>query len=289
MSDDEYEEASPEQQRTIARYFIMSSPTGEVDEVVNDVKTLIKGDDVLGNDDLTKIMSNYNTDQMVVAKGPDGNNLMVTTHGQVDQNLFLDPSTGRVHEFNHISRKFADTPTDKKQELDDKVAKYRAAMQKAAEDYASSSFKKNKCTAAVYGANDGALTICLSAANISLGNFWTGGWRSVYQLNISSSGSTTIKGNCKTNVHYYEDGNVQLHAGTDCKLSCTVGDAEATATEVMKLISQHETKWQTNLESMYVKMHDQTFKSMRRFLPISKKLMNWNLAAVSLASAVAAK
>lgn len=37
---------------------------------------------------------------------------------------------------------------------------------------------------------------------------------------------------------------------------------------------------------MYVNMHRNTFKNMRRFLPVSKVKFQWNSAAHSLASEV---
>jgi len=50
-----------------------------------------------------------------------------------------------------------------------------------------------------------------------------------------------------------------------------------TALEVAKTIKKIETEFQANLEEMYISMHRQTFKQMRRFWPISKKPMEWDL------------
>ena len=43
---------------------------------------------------------------------------------------------------------------------------------------------------------------------------------------------------------------------------------------------------QNHLEEMYVNMHRNTFKNMRRFLPVNKVKFQWNSAAHSLASEV---
>jgi len=275
---DEGESAEPtaEQKINIAQYFIASSPTGEVDDVIKDVKKLVNDDVTLNSATLAKILKDYNIEQMVAAKDPDGNSVLVTAHGQIADDLFLDPATGRVLRFDHLKRKFTEV-TDKKQVLEESVNKYRAAIAKEVATYVDDQYKSGKAASAVYGADSGALTICISAANVHLGNYWTGGWRSVYQLNVSSTGSAELSGDIKVNVHYFEDGNVQLHTKFAAKVSITIADEKKTAPEVGKAIRKIETDFQANLEEMYVQMHKQTFKQMRRFWPVHKKPMDWDL------------
>jgi len=273
--DGDVQEATPEQKINIASYFIMSSPTGEIDDVVKDTKKLV-GDDVLGGP-LSRILKDYNMEQMVAAKDPDGNPVLVTAHGAIGDDLFLDPATGRVIKFDHIKRKFLEF-TDKKQVLEESVNKHRTAINKEVNAYLEEQYKSGKAVASVYGADTGAVTICISAANVHLGAFWTGGWRGVFQLNVSSSGSQELSADIKVQVHYFEDGNVQLHTKFNTKSPITVSsDEKKTAVEVGKTIKKIETEFQANLEEMYISMHRQTFKQMRRFWPISKKPMEWDL------------
>jgi len=275
---DEGDSAEPtaEQKINIAQYFIASSPTGEVDDVVKDVKKLVNDDVTLNPATLSKILKDYNVDQMVAAKDPDGNSILVTAHGQIADDLFLDPATGRVLRFDHLKRKFTEV-TDKKQVLEESVNKYRSAIAKEVSTYLDEQYKAGKAASAVYGADSGAITVCISAANVHLGNYWTGGWRSIYQLNVSSQGSVELSADIKVNVHYFEDGNVQLHAKLPMKVSVTVADEKKTASEVAKAIRKIETDFQANLEEMYVQMHKSTFKAMRRFWPVTKKPMDWDL------------
>jgi capping protein alpha len=282
--DGDVQEASPEQKINISSYFIMSSPTGEIDEVVKDVKKLV-GDDALGSN-LQRILKDYNVEQMVAAKDPDGNPVLVTAHGQIADDLYLDPATGRVIKFDHIKRKFLEF-TDKKQVLEESVNKHRSAINAEVNTYLEEQYKAGKAVASVYGADTGAITICISAANVHLGAFWTGGWRSIYQLNVSSTGSTELSGDIKVQVHYFEDGNVQLHTKFNTKTPVTVSDEKKTAVEVGKTIRKIETEFQANLEEMYISMHRQTFKQMRRFWPINKKPMEWDLRKHNLTAELA--
>jgi len=163
---------------------------------------------------------------------------------------------------------------------------YRNAFQRHVESYIAEQFKVNRCVVSVYGADNGTITICMSAKNVNLGNYWTGSWRSIYTISVLNTNSSELKGNVKTNVHYFEDGNVQLHSTIDHSENIPIGLADPTAKKVVESISKFETEFQNNLEEMYVNMHRTTFKAMRRFLPVSRQKFMWTSAAHSLASEV---
>lgn len=285
MSDDdgEYAEASPEQKLNIATYFIMSSPTGEVDDVVADVQKLVSDPKTLNDNAIARILKEYNMDRYTKAKDTEGNDTIVSEFGKVSDGEFVNPSTGIVSKFDHRKRKFT-AATAKKQTLKDSVESQRKAVQTAITEYCETNYKKGKAVGVVYGSDDGKLTVCISGANVNLGNFWTGGWKATYTLEKG-----TLSGSIKTNVHYFEDGNVQLHANKDGKAKITAKSGEELGKEVAGAIEQIESDFQNNLEEMYVNMHRTTFKSMRRFLPISRMPMNWSTGQHSLAEQVQGK
>jgi len=279
MSD---EDATPEAKLNIATYFIMNSPPGEVHDVVTDVTKLLNDPRTLSDAAITKIMRDYNTEQFVVANDPDGVPIMVTAYGQVDGESYLDPNTGRVLKFDHKKQKFTEV-IEKKQVLDETISKFREKTAKSLDTYLEQNFKQGKCVGTVYGSDNGKLTICISARNVNLSNFWTGGWRSTYSLIVGTQGESEIKGSVKINVHYFEEGNVQLHTRLDkaAKLNLS-NDAEATANEITKAIGKIESDFQAQLEEMYVNMHHKTFKAMRRFYPVTRSQMIWNASAHTL-------
>jgi len=102
---EESEEASPEAKLNIANYFIMNAPVGEVSEVVNDVTKLVNDSSTLSDHALTKIMHDYNVEHMTSFTGPDGTPLLTTQYGKVDQDHFVDPTTGKVILFDHKKNK----------------------------------------------------------------------------------------------------------------------------------------------------------------------------------------
>lgn len=278
MSDEEYTAASPEQMINISNYFVTSSPTGEVHDVLVDVAKLVGDSSVLTDEAIKKIMREYNVEQLQPAKTPDGHSIVVSSHGQVSDTEYLDPSTGKVLTFDHREHKFTGE-TDKKQELSGDINGFRKAIEEALGKYNDAQYKKDKCVITVYGADDGKITICLSARNTNLSAYWTGGWRSTFTLNVKDKGSGEMTCNSKVNVHYFEDGNVQLHAATEKKAAVKVTDEASTAEAVVRAVSSYESEFQASMEEMYVDMHRTTFKKMRRFLPITKQPMNWNVHA----------
>jgi capping protein alpha len=275
------DEASPETKLNIANYFIMSSPTGEVHDVLLDVAKLVNDPSVLSDAAIRKIMKEYNHEQLQPAKTPDGHMLVASTYGFQGDDKYVDPSTGKVYKFDHRKHVFSEEG-DGKYSLSESVNSYRAAIEKSLQEYISGQYKANKATVTVYGAEDGTITVCLSARNVHLPAFWSGGWRSIFTVNIKTKGTVDAKCSTKVSVHYFEDGNVQLHAAIEKNVKVNVADEASTVSTLLKAISKMETDYQAAMEEMYVDMHDSTFKAMRRFLPINKMPMTWNVAAHSV-------
>lgn len=279
MADDE---ASPATKLNIANYFVMSSPTGEVHDVLLDVAKLVNDPTVLSDAAIRKIMKEYNHDQLQPAKTPDGHMLIASSYGFQGDDKYLDPSTGKVYKFDHRKHVFSADDSDAKSTLSESVNGYRTAIERAIQEYIGAQYKAGKATVTVYGAEDGTITVCLSARNVHLPAFWSGGWRSIFSFNCKQKGQCDSKCNTKVSVHYFEDGNVQLHAAIEKNVKINVSDEASTASALVKTIQKMETDYQAALEEMYVDMHDTTFKAMRRFLPISKMPMTWNVNAHSV-------
>jgi len=284
VTSEESEDASPEAKLNIANYFIMNAPVGEVNEVVNDVTKLVSDSSTLSEHALTKIMHDYNVEHMTSFTGPDGYPLLTTQYGKVDQDHFFDPNNGKVVQFDHRKQKLVGVSDKKNVHLDEKVGKFRNSAQKALDTYIESAYKTGKSCGLVYGNDQGRLTICISAKNMNLSNYWTGGWRALYTISVASSGQQELKGSVKLNVHYFEDGNVQLHSTFEKQANINVQGEDATGADIVKAIAKIEGDFQSQLEEMYVNMPGSIFKSMRRFYPITRQPMVWNINAHTLAN-----
>ncbi|EGG13845.1 subunit of heterodimeric actin capping protein cap32/34 [Cavenderia fasciculata] len=259
----------------IATNFILSAPAGELNEVVSDVRALLPNESML-NASAAETFREYNTEQMVIANSPKGHKVLITKKGEVSHNEYLDPKAKLVLTFDHIKQ----TVTGSRaagSELDSEVESYRAAFEEEAVKYTNEFYPSGVAT--VYGqkVSEGyQITVCVSSSKFNPNNYWNGRWRSTWTSTFKpGSGNVTINGKMQINVHYYEDGNVQLNTTTTKSTTAASADANTTASNVFKAIGKAELNVHAALDTSYSTMGDTTFKALRRALPITKMKINW--------------
>jgi capping protein alpha len=142
MSDDE-EVTSDEQKLQIATYFIMSTPVGEVDFVVQDTSKLVADKNVFGEAQLTKILQGYNIEHTTTAQTPGGHKCSVSPYGMVSPNEFLDPKSGDVLSFDHTKREFVGV-SEKKVFVSEDKSEMREKIEEKVEEYVAAKYKKKQ-------------------------------------------------------------------------------------------------------------------------------------------------
>lgn len=111
----------------------------------------------------------------------------------------------------------------------------------------------------------------------NLSNFWSGRWRASYLLDPATN---TLTSTLQVQVHYFENGNVQLNAAKprtfQLSSSSASGGPEGLAKEVVKIVSAHEDGWQKALEASYDELAERAFKALRRQLPLTRQKVDWD-------------
>jgi len=131
--------------------------------------------------------------------------------------------------------------------------------------------------------------IQLVANKYNPSNFWSGRWRSKYEVDLDNK---SVTGGIQISVHYYEQGNVcvlalplrlltlldqvQLSATFTPKLTLPSSAPDsAAAKQLLAQISEQEGKYQAALSDTYQDLGEKSFKPLRRALPMTRNKLDW--------------
>eukprot|EP00943_MAST-04B_sp_MAST-4B-sp1_P005742 g5742.t1 len=281
-NEEEYyeEEISDEEKVKIATHFLMSSPPAEIREVEKDVRRIVPSS-VFTDKMVVDTYRKYNLENFCVVTTPNGSNMLVCDAGEVDETHYTCPRTKKVYRFDHREQKcLAEDGSYEAGDSEDA----RDAVQAALDKYVSSYYKSDKdakSCGAVYSTNDGKLEIRICGVASDLRNYWSGKWKSSYTVELSSN---TITGSTKLIAHYFEDGNVQMKTSQNFKGTFTASQGEALGNALTDMIKKFESDLHNELGEMYTSMSADTFKDMRRILPVTKQKFDWSGVSFKLNS-----
>jgi capping protein alpha len=99
-----------------------------------------------------------------------------------------------------------------------------------------------------------------------------GRWRGSFKIPLALD---SINGKLQIQVHYYEDGNVQLNSTKDFSSTIEGGDVKTKIASIVKLILKYDAQFQTGINLNFAEASVNTFKVLRRALPITKNKIEW--------------
>lgn len=278
-------ELSGEQKKEIAKWFLLHSPGGEIQYVAKDVRSVLDDDGAYG-EAASEAFPVYNKVQMICLDMPRGmGEVLITSFGELEENQFLDPRTAQVGIVDHVKQVCTDVRPATDEELPSPyIEEFRCALDAEVLKYVGEAYPKGVCS--VYSTkgkdvegpgSDFELAVVIQAARNSPQNFCTGSWRSVWNIEFKDDIQILeLRGKMQVGAHYFEEGNVQLDTKHECKDSTIFQSPEDCAISIASIIRHHETEYLGSLEASYTNLPDNTFKDLRRKLPVTRTLFPWH-------------
>ncbi|KAG1906474.1 F-actin-capping protein subunit alpha [Suillus fuscotomentosus] len=265
---------SSEDRVQVAASFILQSPPGEINDVLNDVRVIVDDDAGL-EEGILPALREYNIAQFTTVEVPgEHHQTIISEFARVpdtEEERYLDPRSKISFVFNHLTLE----ATDPQSEEPSEVEPQRAALDSAALSYLNSHYHDGVVT--VLAMSTTRFTIQIVSNKYNPSNYWAGRWRSHYEIDFESR---TIQGRVLVNVHYYEQGNVQLSTSNDSSISIPAAVSSlspaSSASKIFALIEAEESRCQASLNDAYHEMGEKTFKGLRRALPLTRQKIDWD-------------
>ncbi|CAJ0931075.1 unnamed protein product, partial [Mesorhabditis belari] len=275
MAGGENDASIPESEKVrIASDFLLHSPPGEFNDAFNSVRMLLNNDSLL-KEGCAPAFAQYNKEQFVPVK-LDGveRQTLVTPFNDLGNGRFTDDATKKSFRYDHLRKEASDVQS--LEPLEHTVELWRKSLQTELDAYVEDHFAR--AGVGCVFARNGNIIICIESHQFQPKNFCNGRWRSHWFIPVGDgkSGFQELKGHVKVQVHYYEDGNVQLFSDKEFSVKVQVtADFDKTARDVLAAISKEEAAYQQAVLDNYVAMGDTTFKALRRQLPVTRSKMDW--------------
>ncbi|XP_010446295.1 PREDICTED: F-actin-capping protein subunit alpha-like [Camelina sativa] len=210
--------------------------------------------------------------------------VIVSSYSEITKNEYIDPRTAPVAIVDHVNQICTKVRPANDEELPSLyIEEYRNALDAEIQIYVSESYPKGiSAVNCVKGkdtegpGSDFEFVVIITAMRLSPQNFCNGSWRSVWNIDFQDESQVLdIKGKLQVGAHYFEEGNVELDAKKDFQDSTIFQSADDCAIAIANIIRHHETEYLAALEVAYSKLPDNTFKDLRRKLPVTRTLFPW--------------
>ena len=252
----------------IVRKIIETSPAGNDEIIVNDIKSL------LNNSDSNKLISKLFNEQYTKSLNEGGDiKLIRLNNGKYsilsnynynrDYNKFFDINEEIQFNYDFINNKVIDIENELSSNIT--INEEINNLQKQLNEYLSECYN-DESIGMVIPFSEG-YKIIIVGERLNDSNYYNGKWVSVYSYDNESKGLSNIS---KIKIHYYEDGNVLLN---NIEESDNIGSFQIN--ELINEINKFDTSYETKILKKINELNENKFKNLRRLMPISRAKIQW--------------
>ncbi|CAI0551162.1 unnamed protein product [Linum tenue] len=278
-------ELGDEQKKEIAKWFLLNAPSGEIQYIAKDLRSVLN-DDKVYDEATSEAFPLYNKFHLICLELPcRSGDVLITPYNELEENQFIEPRTAQIVTIDHVKQACTEARPAADEELASPyVEEFRCALDAEILKYVEDAYPKGVCSVYCVDGKDAEgpgcnfeFAVVIAAVRNSPKNFCNGSWRSVWNIKFKDDLQVLeIKGKLQVDAHYFEEGNVQLDAEQEFQDGTIFQAPDDCAISIANTIRHHETEYMGSLEASYSNLPDTTFKDLRRKLPVTRTLFPWH-------------
>lgn len=275
----------------ICQHLLLNSPPGQFSDVLADLRKIVNTE-VLTDDIARTTARTYNIRTSKVVETPSHAKALLAPSTEIDPSHYVATKSRTVFAVDHLTLRTSEVGAEEEvaaPEVPSHLEGVVSALQTAVDTYLRTHYTATADLAGavtVKSSGDGedvmVINVCGEKSNLR--NFWAGRWQSGWSVTIGGAKSE-VSGEVKVLAHYFEDGNIQSNTHRHfeprplASSASASSDPVAFASSVIGVICENEVTLHQGLETMYNSMGEETLRSLRRSMAVTRSKMDWNLAA----------
>ena len=265
----------------VARHILLSSPPGQFDLVLSDLKVLIPLS-ILSPAFCADIRTEYDLRSGSSLLSSNDDSRMNDNRMNDDDDCEFGPMLQSKLNQNYISSHFHNNNNNNNNDDDGRVfAKCQVVQQEQQQEQQEEEVTKNKFQVTIY------------AQRVNLKNYHAGSWKTTFEIETTTTDNNhsvarLINGVAIIRAHTFENGNVQLSSNIQLPtvtLSSTAAENDKTSLLLLvdKIIQELQ-KWDNEyilqpIHELYHTISEKTLKTLRRIMPVTRTKFDWNVAS----------
>ncbi|OAF71137.1 F-actin-capping protein subunit alpha [Intoshia linei] len=256
---------------------IKHTPPGGLNYVLNDLREIVNDDRILLSKAAPRSTAEYDRDQCIFVKVGNNEKYSMITNEAVYNNNYFDPRLCILFTYDHVNKTCKTVQDNFVDNQNQQTLSLRNEIDDVVDEYVDSHHCDGNCVVYDLSGKSIIFKIYIMSQEISESNFRSGRWRSQFSVTLESltSKSFVIKGAVRAHVHGYESGNFQLVSWHNKEEKIKLGKKDSITSCIVNFIDKFESDYQESLNKEFNTISSTTFKALRRKLPVTKSLIDW--------------